>query len=50
MLSLRIRMTGRAGRLSVVVVMMGLSLPMAIAIAIGILAVGSVTSGRGCRG
>lgn len=44
-------MTGRAGRLSLVVVtvmMMDLSLP--IAIAIGILAVGCVTSGRGCRG
>lgn len=46
-------MTGRAGRLSLVVsmmMMMDLSVPIAIAIAIGILAVGSVTSGRGCRG
>ena len=43
-------MTGRAGRLSLVVVMMMMDLSLPIAIAIGILAVGSVTSGRGCRG
>lgn len=43
-------MTGRAGRLSLVVVMMMMDLSLPIAIAIGILAVGSVTSGPGCRG
>lgn len=44
-------MTGRAGRLSLVVsMMMMMDLSVPIAIAIGILAVGSVTSGRGCRG
>ena len=43
-------MTGRAGRLSLVVEMMMVDLSLPIAIAIGILAVGSVTSGRGCRG
>ena len=43
-------MTGRAGRLSLVVVVMMMDLSLPIAIAIGILARGSVTSGRGCRG